>query len=810
MSHGAVLSPVRDVLRLLADAVLPREDDTVVRVLSYRDDFQQLWAIANERGLDDLVPSGTKTTLVIVCDGPPEDRVEVSPVSLEDRVTPYDWIVVLSVSLADKPRAVRVLLLDLHGEQQQTAFGTRVFPLFLPQFPWVRVYQVHARRDRLRPGGPSDSAAVVGSAIGNSGFAFDQLLADVGVVEDGVRIPYMTGAARELEVLIPVLRDLWASSLTRFGDRHAVSNLVAPFILAQEMVSLRLEGSQELQRTLTRGSLREALFAQLQTLGLVGARSDTADTVTAAPSTAALRPALIRRRKRGQRVGGADVFRRFERVRVLLIDDQFELGYHDVLATLLFGHVPPKHEVPDGVSSEYQEWSLTSLRSPKRIIDSLRTTLSGPLDWALPRVIGRDGADTLKLDVLLVDLRLFSSGAQRSSAEEGAFLRELLALIGSWGDPPLDVPGLSRIAEAARRQTQDGSHEDPLAYALLPALLNRLDPSLPIVLFSSTRQRSIIDAFKSSPSVVTLFGKPIVSGYIEGSTAANALIESLERALDLHEMRQAWLAIERCPGWGKTPVFEVELSGGELGVFNAAVGHTLGARTGGTKMSIPRRSLGIAEPRHVGHELVKRLAQLYVRYLPGRRYFDALSVPYEFVEGELRSTAVESNPDVRDYTVRLTRDLDSPDNGLVAGLRHVRNRRLHGLLATADVHQTERYEVSGRLAVMLFLMLICFVSRSGTPSSHDEWLALVDRIQRALGARYPQLSTTTRRITTEAVARDPTIAWDKFALLALVEACKSACSGQVVRPEWMESLDRLWQVVEPPGVGTRSGLRPGI
>ena len=48
---------------------------------------------------------------------------------------------------------------------------------------------------------------------------------------------------------------------------------------------------------------------------------------------------------------------------------------------------------------------------------------------------------------------------------------------------------------------------------LLPRLIAQIDPSIPIIIFSSTGQRSIIDKFNDYANIITCFEKPRVLGY---------------------------------------------------------------------------------------------------------------------------------------------------------------------------------------------------------------------------------------------------------------------------------------------------------
>lgn len=126
----------------------------------------------------------------------------------------------------------------------------------------------------------------------------------------------------------------------------------------------------------------------------------------------------------------------------------------------------------------------------------------------------RGCADHWDNAIVFLDLRLFGT---RSSSEDANFLGSLLELArqlpNSEGEAlNLPWPGFERkelelITRSLRRGRQgtEGYHR---ALTLLPRLLAIAYPTLPIIIFSSTRQRAIIEALQPYGNIITDFHKP--------------------------------------------------------------------------------------------------------------------------------------------------------------------------------------------------------------------------------------------------------------------------------------------------------------
>jgi hypothetical protein len=138
--------------------------------------------------------------------------------------------------------------------------------------------------------------------------------------------------------------------------------------------------------------------------------------------------------------------------------------------------------------------------------------------------------------ILFLDLRLFNT---RTSKEEMGFFGDLLNLAKQVEDNNAnreDLPWrgftsteLQAVANCIEQEKVE--HDDYfIALTMLPRLIALVDPSLPIVLFSSTGQRRIVEALKDYGSIVTEFDKPRFSGDTSSNIVAMARIR-FEQAL---------------------------------------------------------------------------------------------------------------------------------------------------------------------------------------------------------------------------------------------------------------------------------------
>lgn len=160
----------------------------------------------------------------------------------------------------------------------------------------------------------------------------------------------------------------------------------------------------------------------------------------------------------------------------------------------------------------------------------LPTKLSGFLDRKTPNLSAGDLLDNAPANVrdfiLFLDLRLFPKldQTQAKSDAEKLFLKQLaqfgIKLLDSgrnlpWlkGDEDKNALRSQLDALIVGRSPQISVHSAiPLPEETLPArLLSLLDPTLPIIIFSSTHRTELIDPFRDCGNIIITFRKPIIS-----------------------------------------------------------------------------------------------------------------------------------------------------------------------------------------------------------------------------------------------------------------------------------------------------------
>lgn len=184
-------------------------------------------------------------------------------------------------------------------------------------------------------------------------------------------------------------------------------------------------------------------------------------------------------------------------------------------------------------------------------------------------------------DVLVYDLRLWTNQLDRAK-----FFANVLQLFRDcrqfqrimWRPTFLDQ------AEAAAEQaTQSQCDDDIIAALSLPLLITAVDPSYPIVVFSSSGQRVVTSWTRDAPNILVCSPKPTRPD--TAREAVRSLVSELAIALELADNRRALMRLRER------------------------------ARAGGSMT-----------------ELLTGAEALYLRYLLARRYYDFVSAPFEMLE----------------------------------------------------------------------------------------------------------------------------------------------------------------------------------
>jgi len=501
-----------------------------------RGDCERLWA-----QLENPASEVPWSTAVILYDGQC-DRTSTD-FHAEKWLTPWDWAVALSVSLNEKRSRIpsagfRCLIVDLlpsnWGSEGRSRFKT-VGALT----PWIRWY---------RPlSSPKSLAADFGAL-------FDDL-------KHSSRLPRM-----ERESLpgldLHMLSRTWAALFGAPAHRHDIGNLIGPLVLAKGLL-----GTRGLSITVGEDWVTQRFFSLVKAIGVdVGQDGngswaikdasdlDSQDDREPPPPLSVTKPGfkrpIARSLQRLSRLRG-DAAPADRSLRIALVDDQYELGYHKILAHLFFDSGYSEQAVGDWLEARAAtNWGGICVRStsqPEVLCSLLSEALENQQQPDQPRVFGVG-----EIDILLLDLRLFGGSTLGGGSKgdpsincERAFLKQLLDLCNRFGFIDNNEPQLARAIRAAERRVNDGQ-EELLSLTLLPLIIHAVDPSLPIVLFSSTHQRDVVDAFGNHPSIITTFAKPVMSGYASvrlDLQSASDLDMALRRALRLHRMRVVWTHI---------------------------------------------------------------------------------------------------------------------------------------------------------------------------------------------------------------------------------------------------------------------------
>jgi hypothetical protein len=479
-------------------------------VLSYSDenDFNFLWRLwddaraggGDERG--DLfihwARGGAFKNVIVIWDGFPSPAV-VGGVDLTNYVTPYDWAIALALTLfadttAHEAPGLRVTIVDLLASGESERLLRRFQGNDNLIMPWVCVYRPR----------PDASGMDVATRL-----LVDHLLMPI----DTPSSPTASGGfVQTCKSEWELIRRVWnARLLVPAGprDRHAIANLVGPQLLLSSMKSRPVYADPQGPACL------HALLSFMRASGLIESGLKDAAAPWISPEE------WISAR------GGAETS-------IFLLDDMHALGWAKFLRLALgIGRDRDRRnffawDQPDAQKfGPHGNLSLIDMLTD----DEGRLRVNGGFN--LPRKAA--GA------ILCLDLRLFS---QRSEEEEFAFYARLLVLaLQTEGDESrADLPwrgftGRELDAVRACVERRDGEGEGYLvALTLLPRLIALVDPMLPIILFSSTGQRRVIEMLKDYGSIITDFDKPRFFGGLKGESAGETrgrFLSAFSKALTL-------------------------------------------------------------------------------------------------------------------------------------------------------------------------------------------------------------------------------------------------------------------------------------
>ena len=355
------------------------------------------------------------------------------------------------------------------------------------------------------------------------------------------------------------------------SDHHALANIVGPLIL---MGNKTVEGISEDQSATTTASLegrppcrpsaatqepnadartRFALYTLFREVGLL-------EGIKAAAGRTP--PHIFEDRP----------------VRLLLVDDQHEHGWREWVVGMV-AHEPACR--------------VEATAKPDDLVKAVKEGLSLGADCRFQLKFPSSPASESPPEtetILLLDLRLFSlaqePGKTPEEVEAAFVLQNILPLCACFleedvaREGALAWPGFSTVeiqqASAWCAKPKRDTEEHLIVLSLLPRLLALTDFSLPIVLFSSTGQRKIIELLKPYGNIITDFEKPRFTGLETADLVARteaSFASAIEKASRLLDARRhcrnildspgALSHVALLPAWNKTRYVELFLDEGD-------------------------------------------------------------------------------------------------------------------------------------------------------------------------------------------------------------------------------------------------------
>jgi hypothetical protein len=453
------------------------------------------------------------SSVVILYDGQQASDRSNTGFHPEDWLSPWDWAIGMSMALSRIPTSIppggfRCFIVDLLPAYWGTAARVR-FKAIGGLAPWLRWY-VPTSGDQT----PTRD--------------FSMFFHDLTRLS---HVPNMNSSVL-LTPEWPMFVQTWAGFFESPTHRHAIGNLIAPLILADG-----LSRNQGLGISIAPDDVTARFHSLLRTVGPASRHDHPKDG-----GLIDKRPLLA---KMSLASPAHTIFGQPDRLRLILVDDQYDLGYDTIITRLLLGNeyevIPYDHGSLAKGKKGYEDVQIQSIASPDLLLRWIQDAVTNEPDWSQPRVLGPGD-----IDILCLDLRLFTdSTPDHPSDSERDFLRKLVAFSRT-AKLPLDRHPKLEFALAAASRRSQGESEELLGLCFLPLLINLVDPSLPIVLFSSTHQREVTDLLRDCPSIISTFAKPIITGYLSVDIAqqcASDLESALSQALRLHRVRIIWRLI---------------------------------------------------------------------------------------------------------------------------------------------------------------------------------------------------------------------------------------------------------------------------
>jgi hypothetical protein len=474
-------------------------------VMSYKDDFGCLW---HGRYLWDWLRKDGQRNILLIWEGMPEPND--NGVNVLDHITPVDWAIALSHRLLqnekiDESKTVpelRILICDISQQNHANAFAVRMLPAICHGMPWLRVYR------------PIESDKWFGRN-------FEVLVNDINQF-DPKTYPSLMKARTDL---VETLVHAWIGSVAESSSHHDVSNLLGTLVLSTGLIT------SELSDDLLNGNpARCALLEKMKWLNMVpGEVKNKQDCWFDFAQYA------------------AKIAHEKERVKIILIDDQANQGWLDIVIAAVGAQRVNTNLASINQIEHFAESSVVDVFASTSYDAIGERIKAANTDQKFKFSLTGDGAE-----ILLLDLRLFFNWQDEIRYFEWTLgIVTILKSANKQAFPDIDCDKLKKWIDKAKanksaKWRRDTEYLELLT--LLPRILATIDMSLPIVIFSSTGQRQVTEAFKSYGNIITVFEKPKFFGYaMENITqeTVNKFQVAMKKALGLVRARSAVQRIQQ-------------------------------------------------------------------------------------------------------------------------------------------------------------------------------------------------------------------------------------------------------------------------
>ncbi|MEQ1779416.1 MAG: hypothetical protein ABL863_12815 [Nitrosomonas sp.] len=478
-----------------------------VAVFDYAADFDKFWS-EEPRAIPapEIVSAASETTenaLIIAWDDMPADS-RVSDKQLYQHLTPLDWALAFSIKLLSDNKTdeakFSIHILDFTVKEFEDAHSFKIIATLLDEMPWVKIYaplkpaNARYRRQHKR----------LTDIIGLNDII--ELNIDADIFAQSV-----SGNQQDCKAALMDIAQLWRASVLQSDDHHDLNNIVGPQIISK-MMALGGNNSSGLERAFLKRLEWSSLCPEL-------GKNDQYE----APSFN-------------------------QQLDIVVIDDQLARGWDQVLGSLVGLQPMEKPLTPNASLALFRSngsLNLHGATNPSCLLDALGISEISVSQNSVDSVtVKTELYNQRKFDspvskieerpwMLVLDMRLFS-GQISLEREWHAMLAKAALKISLLDKSKLAWHGFEKSDKQSKESEKEGAqlkegeqleylanrgeldeaHTDT-ALSLFPRLCALRWPSVPIIVFSSTRRRELItklaeygNIFLSSPKPNVLAGNP--------------------------------------------------------------------------------------------------------------------------------------------------------------------------------------------------------------------------------------------------------------------------------------------------------------